>query len=171
MKSRHGSNIKNRSRLFPSFMVLPSLCQHIFLNVYECFVAGYKTVQVIKGEADAYVHVTAIKKWDICAGNAIILSVEGTMTTLDGFYVNYAESNNVVNDKGLLATTHDHPKFLSSLQPAFEESKEKKKQKSTVVKRKRSTTLSTLSDTNDKKENKVNVVGSDPKQQTSSIKS
>ncbi|RZC36545.1 inositol monophosphatase 3, partial [Asbolus verrucosus] len=34
--------------------------------------AGYKALEVATGKVDAYLHITAIKKWDICAGNAII---------------------------------------------------------------------------------------------------
>lgn len=34
--------------------------------------AGYKSLEVVAGNATAYVHMTAIKKWDVCAGAAII---------------------------------------------------------------------------------------------------
>jgi 3'-phosphoadenosine 5'-phosphosulfate (PAPS) 3'-phosphatase len=41
-------------------------------------------VNVVKGNADAYLHTTKIKKWDLCAANAILSSVDGKMTTLSG---------------------------------------------------------------------------------------
>ena len=85
--------------------------------------AGYKTLQVIKGEADAYVHVTRIKKWDICAGNAILRSVGGQLTTLSGGEVDYSMSGDPKNDAGLLATTHEHQKFLDIFQPEYEKMK------------------------------------------------
>lgn len=34
--------------------------------------AGYKSLEVAAGSATAYIHMTAIKKWDVCAGAAII---------------------------------------------------------------------------------------------------
>ena len=74
-------------------------------------------MQVIKGAADAYVHVTQIKKWDICAGNAIIMSVKGRMTTLEGRNIDYSSQGSPVNDNGLLATLSGHEKLLDDLRP------------------------------------------------------
>ncbi|KAG5900468.1 hypothetical protein JTB14_010882 [Gonioctena quinquepunctata] len=43
--------------------------------------AGYKALEVAAGNVDAYLHITAIKKWDICAGNAMLNALGGKLTT------------------------------------------------------------------------------------------
>ncbi|XP_074597792.1 inositol monophosphatase 3-like [Brevipalpus obovatus] len=84
--------------------------------------SGYKTVQLIKGHADAYIHRTAIKKWDICAPNALLNSISrsssvfGSMTDLNGAQINYTDNGDVWNKEGILATLRvDHGKLLKSL--------------------------------------------------------
>lgn len=78
--------------------------------------AGYKTWEVIRGQQDAYVHTTLIKKWDICAGNAILAAVEGEMTTLQGKIIDYkGVKGNEKNTGGVLATVHHHAKFVEKL--------------------------------------------------------
>ena len=42
---------------------------------------------------DAYVHVTKIKKWDICAGDAILRALGGKLTDLDGKEVDYRDAS------------------------------------------------------------------------------
>lgn len=93
--------------------------------------AGYKTLEVIAGNASAYVHVTAIKKWDLCAGNAIIKSVdfdhkdgvEGRMTSLEGRDIDYSAAGSPLHEDGLLATIHKHDDYQQALRPAFEDMK------------------------------------------------
>lgn len=60
------------------------------------------------GKADAYIHTTAIKKWDICAGNAVINSLGGKMTTKFGELINYTDLDNVKNERGLIAALKNH---------------------------------------------------------------
>lgn len=64
------------------------------------------------GNADAYLHITAIKKWDICAGNAILKAVNGVMTTKHNKKIDYTDETNVVNEDGLIATLDDHSSYL-----------------------------------------------------------
>ena len=77
--------------------------------------AGYKALEVIKGNQDAYIHRTLIKKWDICAGAAILSALNGKLTTLDGDKIEYDRADQEKNEGGLLATMHKHSEFLEKL--------------------------------------------------------
>ncbi|WAR22717.1 IMPA3-like protein, partial [Mya arenaria] len=77
--------------------------------------AGYKTLEVVKGNQDAYIHTTLIKKWDICAGNAIIKALNGKMTTLNGGNIDYSQGHVPKNEGGLLATLYGHDLYLNKL--------------------------------------------------------
>jgi len=77
--------------------------------------AGFKAWEVIKGTQDAYIHTTLIKKWDICAGAAILNALHGKLTTLDGQDIDYGSGDQEKNKDGLLATLYNHEKFLEKL--------------------------------------------------------
>uniref|UniRef100_A0A915N5T7 Myo-inositol monophosphatase A3 n=1 Tax=Meloidogyne javanica TaxID=6303 RepID=A0A915N5T7_MELJA len=52
---------------------------------------GYKTLRLIRQTADLYVHSTAIKKWDICACDAIAKAAGGALLSLvDGLPIDYS---------------------------------------------------------------------------------
>ena len=70
-----------------------------------------------KGNQDVYIHVTLIKKWDICAGTALLDALGGQMTTLDGTAVDYSgrPTLEVKNTGGVLATMHDHDSYVAKL--------------------------------------------------------
>ena len=82
--------------------------------------AGYKTWEVVKGFQDAYVHTTLIKKWDICAGAAILNALGGKMTTLQGETIDFGRADQEKNEGGLLATMHHHDYFLDKLKTLSE---------------------------------------------------
>ncbi|XP_053692649.1 putative inositol monophosphatase 3 [Sabethes cyaneus] len=73
-------------------------------NVISAGGAGYKVLQVLHNNATAYLHSTAIKKWDICAGNAILDAVGGKMTNLKNEDISYSYKDSYVNENGLIAT-------------------------------------------------------------------
>ncbi|XP_067856673.1 inositol monophosphatase 3-like [Heptranchias perlo] len=83
--------------------------------------SGYKVLSLLDtGEAkqpdraDLYIHVTFIKKWDICAGNAILKALGGQMTTIEGDVIDYRDSPS--NNGGLVATIGmDHHALLKRL--------------------------------------------------------
>jgi len=67
--------------------------------------SGYKTLKLIQGEADAYMHLTRIKKWDICAPDAILSSIPGgNLTDLAGKSINFGNPKDQVVDSGLVAS-------------------------------------------------------------------
>jgi inositol monophosphatase 3 len=73
-------------------------------------------LEVVNRHVDAYLHMTEIKKWDICAGNAIINALGGKMTTLSNEVLDYS-SEYTVNTKGVLATMGKHELYLEKLKP------------------------------------------------------
>ncbi len=77
--------------------------------------AGFKVLSLFNGIADAYVHKTLIKRWDICAGDALLRSFGGKMTTLHGTEITYGDQFDVKNSGGLLATLNNHEYFLDKL--------------------------------------------------------
>lgn len=77
--------------------------------------AGYKVLQLVEGHADAYLHSSAIKKWDVCAGNALLASLGGRMTALDGTNLGYGSEGSQVHLGGLLATVHNHGRVLDTV--------------------------------------------------------
>ncbi|XP_051554398.1 inositol monophosphatase 3 [Myxocyprinus asiaticus] len=90
--------------------------------------AGYKVLALLdpideeQEKADIYIHVTYIKKWDICAGDAILRSLGGQMTTLKGEQIDYAGTEG--NTGGLLASIQTDHKALAKRLPPWEENKQ-----------------------------------------------
>ena len=46
--------------------------------------AGYKLVEVVEGRADLYLHEGPIRKWDVCAGEALLRASGGRITDYQG---------------------------------------------------------------------------------------
>lgn len=84
-------------------------------NILIAAGAGYKVLQVVANNATAYLHSTHIKKWDICAGNAILNSLGGKMTTLTNEIIDYSDGSSPVNDKGLLAALNNHDVYIAKM--------------------------------------------------------
>jgi len=79
--------------------------------------SGYKTIELIKGNVNAYIHVTHIKKWDICAPHAILSSLPyGNMTDLHGDQITFGDLKDKVVKKGLIATLDEtrHKELVGS---------------------------------------------------------
>uniref|UniRef100_A0A8C8S8H6 Golgi-resident adenosine 3',5'-bisphosphate 3'-phosphatase n=1 Tax=Pelusios castaneus TaxID=367368 RepID=A0A8C8S8H6_9SAUR len=91
--------------------------------------AGYKVLALLdvpdkkQEKADVYIHVTYIKKWDICAGNAVLKALGGHMTTLTGEEISYTGSDG--NEGGLLASINVNHKALIDKLPDLEKASRK----------------------------------------------
>ncbi|XP_059250584.1 Golgi-resident adenosine 3',5'-bisphosphate 3'-phosphatase isoform X2 [Mustela nigripes] len=85
---------------------------------------GYKVLALLdvpdksQEKADLYIHVTYIKKWDICAGNAILKALGGHMTTLSGEEISYTGSDGI--EGGLLASIRMNHQALVRKLPDLE---------------------------------------------------
>lgn len=79
--------------------------------------AGFKVLQVIQNNATAYLHTTHIKKWDICAGDAILGAIGGRMTDLHNENIAYQRDAPPLNSNGLLATalTVTHEAYIKRI--------------------------------------------------------
>ena len=73
--------------------------------------------QVAERKADLYLHTTAIKKWDICAGDAVLRTLGGKMTSRTGADVDYSLNGDPKNYDGIIATVTEteHAKYLKRL--------------------------------------------------------
>lgn len=72
-------------------------------------------MQVVAGNVTAYVHKKFIKKWDVCAGDAILTAVGGHLTTLMNEDLDYSYSAEHGNKLGILATLYNHDWYASKL--------------------------------------------------------
>jgi inositol monophosphatase 3 len=81
----------------------------LLTSVPLLYLLGFKVLEVIEARADVYCHVTAIKKWDLCAGYAMISAMGGTMSTLGGDSIDFSGDTEPLNTKGVMAFMHHTP--------------------------------------------------------------
>ena len=70
--------------------------------------SGTKILMVLDGKADSYVYPrVGTKKWDTCAGDALVHAVGGLLTDVHGEPLSYEpDPSNYRNKEGLIVTTN-----------------------------------------------------------------
>uniref|UniRef100_A0A7E4W6I2 inositol-phosphate phosphatase n=2 Tax=Panagrellus redivivus TaxID=6233 RepID=A0A7E4W6I2_PANRE len=79
--------------------------------------AGYKILNLINNTAEFYVHTTAIKKWDLCAADAIIRAAGGAMIDLEGSPISYWSTSDPISRNGLLTARKGVYQAFNKLKP------------------------------------------------------
>ncbi|XP_030051873.1 3'(2'),5'-bisphosphate nucleotidase 1 [Microcaecilia unicolor] len=76
--------------------------------------AGNKIIQLIEGQASAYVFASpGCKKWDTCAPEAILHAVGGKLTDIHGNIFQYNKEVKHMNSAGVLATLRNFDYYAS----------------------------------------------------------
>jgi len=128
----HGSNIEDRSSDSSNHKIIVSrshsgnvgtVAKQAFgedIQVIPAGGAGYKVLSLFENVASVYVHTTAIKKWDICPGAAILREAGGKMTTLDGSDIDYSNDKGPLNSGGIIAAIKHHEEYQAKLGKVLE---------------------------------------------------
>lgn len=77
--------------------------------------AGYKIWEVAAGHEDVYVHSSLIKKWDLCAGAAILNTLGGRLTDTEGKDLDFTNEWEFRHESGLVAAKYDQPGYVAAL--------------------------------------------------------
>uniref|UniRef100_A0A0R3RZS6 inositol-phosphate phosphatase n=1 Tax=Elaeophora elaphi TaxID=1147741 RepID=A0A0R3RZS6_9BILA len=81
--------------------------------------SGYKSLRLLNGTGELYMHMTAIKKWDTCAGDALLRSVGGSMLDFNGDLLNYDPNDDYVLRNGLIAAAQYPFTYFQQLRPTL----------------------------------------------------
>jgi 3'(2'), 5'-bisphosphate nucleotidase len=79
--------------------------------------SGHKILLVLEGKADAYVYTClGTKRWDTCAGEAIVLAAGGKLTDSLGELISYdPHAKDMMNYKGVVVTMRCHDDLISMI--------------------------------------------------------
>ncbi len=70
-------------------------------------------MSLVQNKSDLYLHATKIKKWDICAPDAILNSLGGKLTSRKGKRIDYSNDNEPVYVDGIVAALHNFDFYLN----------------------------------------------------------
>merc|ERR1711878_80370 len=77
--------------------------------------AGYKVWELVTGHEDVYIHSSLIKKWDLCAGAAILNSLGGRTTDVDGNEIDFDHEWDFKHEGGIIAAKYDQPGYVHAM--------------------------------------------------------
>jgi len=77
--------------------------------------SGFKLWEIAVGHEDVYVHSSLIKKWDLCAGAAILNSLGGRMTDIDGKEIHFDDETDFKHKSGIIAAKYDQPGYVHAM--------------------------------------------------------
>lgn len=66
--------------------------------------AGNKILMVLRGQGDYYFNGKGISKWDLCAGEALLMAMGGGILNLDGSRIDYANDEVTKVQNGFLVS-------------------------------------------------------------------
>ena len=67
------------------------------------------------GHEDVYIHSSMIKKWDICAGAAILNSLGGRLTDAEGKDIDFKNKWDYKHETGIIAAKYDQPSYVAAI--------------------------------------------------------
>ena len=70
-------------------------------------------MSLLENNADLYLHSTKIKKWDICAPNAILNNLGGRLSSRNGKQIDYSTDKEVVVN-GIIAALDNYDLYLDT---------------------------------------------------------
>lgn len=77
--------------------------------------AGFKMWEVAVGHEDVYLHSSLIKKWDLCAGAAILNTLGGRLTDAEGEDIDFSHEWEYRHETGIVAAKYDQAGYVQAL--------------------------------------------------------
>lgn len=99
---------------------LSASCFLSFLQLYRIGGCGYKMLLLLEGIAHAYIYASpGCKRWDTCAGEALLNAIGGKMTGIDGREYSYAANVEPMAFRGVIATPNKswHDEYVKRMPP------------------------------------------------------
>ena len=121
-RSHKGDVYKMVNKFKPAGVVTPAGGAGYKVSYTAATRANYKQTfslrqiwEVAAGHEDVYLHSSLIKKWDLCAGAAILNTLGGRVTDADGKDINFQNEWEFRHEGGVVAAKYDQPGYVAAL--------------------------------------------------------